>query len=81
MLSPLAVVIDRSEGQLCHLLRKGAWGKGIDLKFQTPCSRSRIATNLGVLGNDLLFLILPSYHNKLLVVKKKKISTKEGGGA
>lgn len=39
--------------------------------------RSRIATNSGVLGNDLLFLILRSYHSKLLVLK---ISSKERGG-
>lgn len=39
--------------------------------------RSGIAPNSGVLGNDLLFLILCSYHSKLLVLK---ISTKEGGG-
>lgn len=52
-------------------------GQETDLMFETPCSRLRIATSLGISGNDLLFLFLLS----LQVVRFLKNSTKVGGEA
>lgn len=56
----LTLIIDRSLNGYAILSRRRIKGQETDLMFETPHSRLRITTTLGVLGNDLLFLFLLS---------------------